>query len=86
MSFWSNHTPCLCKYTAIQDAALTFDLKVFDREYVLHLWYISPAVELFLAPVPLVHNRPLGATGQDQVGFVGDLQVLYVCVPVPRVE
>lgn len=76
----------MCTYTAIQAAALTLDPKVFDREDVLHVWYVSPAVKLFLVPVPLVHNRPLGAAGQDQVGLVGDLQIFYICVPVPRVE
>lgn len=76
---------CLCG-CAFQAAALTFDPKVFDGEDVLHLWYVGPAVKLFLAPVPLVHHRPLGAAGQDQVGFVGDLQVFYIRVPVPRVE
>lgn len=59
---------------------------MFDGEDVLHIWYVSPAVKLFLAPVPLIHNRPLGAAGQDQMGFVGDLQIFNVCVPVPRVE
>lgn len=78
--------PCMCTYAAIQATALTFDPKVFDGEDVLHLRYVSPAVKLFLAPVPLVDNRPLGAAGQDQVGFVGDLQIFYVRVPVPRVE
>lgn len=75
-----------CAYTAIQAAALTFDTEVFDREDVLHIWYVSPAVKLFQASVPLVHNRPLGAAGQDQVGFVGDLQIFYICIPEPRVE
>lgn len=71
---------------ACKNKPLTFDLKVFDGEDVLHLWYISPAVKLFLAPVPLVHNWPLGAAGQDQVGFAGDLQIFDICVPEPRVE
>lgn len=46
-------------YAAIQATALTFDPEVFDREDVLHLWYVGPAVKLFLAPVPLVDNGPL---------------------------
>lgn len=70
----------------VRSAVLTFDLKVFDGEDVLHLRYVSPAVKLLLAPVPLVHDRPLGAAGQDQVGFVGDLQIFHVCVAVPRVQ
>ncbi len=78
--------PCVCTYAAIQAAALTFDPEVFDGEDIFHLRYVSPAVKLFLAPVPLVDNGPLGAAGQDQVGFVGDLHVFYVRVPVPRVE
>lgn len=77
---------CVCPYTSIQATPLTFDTEVFDREDVLHVWYISPPVKLFQASVPLVHNRPLGAAGQNQVGFVGDFQIFYICVPVPRVE
>lgn len=69
-----------------QATALTFDAEVLDREDVLHIWDVSPAVKLLEASVPLVHNRPLGAAGQDQVGFVGDLKIFHVGVPVPRVE
>lgn len=76
----------MCTYTVTQAAALTFDPEVFDREDVLHVRYVSPAVKLFLAPVPLVDDRPLRAAGQDQVGFVGDLQILYICVPEPWME
>lgn len=70
----------------LKTAAFTFDPEVFDGEDVLHLWHVRPAVKLFLVPVPLVHNGPLGAAGQDQVGFVGDLQIFHVRVAVPRVE
>lgn len=66
--------------------SLTFDSKVFDREDVFHFWYVCPAVKLFLAPVPLVDNGPLGAAGQNQVRFVGNLQIFYICVPEPRVQ
>lgn len=41
---------------------LTLDSEVFDGEDVLHVRYVSPAVKLFLAPVPLIHDGPLGAT------------------------
>lgn len=84
--FFSQCKVNLCVCTARQPAAPTFDPEVFHREDVLHIWYVSPAVKLFLAPVPLIHNRPLWAAGQDQMGFVGDLQIFNVCVPVPRVE
>ena len=69
-----------------RSGALTFDPEVFDGKDVLHIWYVGPTVELLLAPVPLVDDRPLGTAGQDQVGFVGDLQILNVCVPEPWVE
>lgn len=61
-------------------------MKVFDREDVLHLWYVSPAFKLFVVSVPLVNDRPLRAAGQNQVGFVGDHQIFDVCIPVPVVE
>lgn len=76
----------VCKNTAIQAEALTIDLKVFDGKDVLHIWYVSATVELLLTPVPLIDYRPLGTAGQDQVWFVGDLQIFYVCVAIPRVE
>ena len=69
-----------------RSTTLTFDLEVFDGENVLHIRYVSPAFKQFLAPVPLIDDRPLGAARQDQVGFVSDLQMLYICVPEPRVE
>lgn len=76
----------MCVCAALQATALTFDPKVFGGEDVLHIWYIRPAVKLLLAPVPLIHNRPLGAAGQNQMGFVGDLQIFNICVPVPWME
>lgn len=80
------NTFCSHTHIAIQAAALTFDSKVLDGEDILHLRYVGPALKLFLAPVPLVDDRPLGAAGQDQVRLVGDLQIFHVCVPVPRME
>lgn len=53
---------------------------------ILHLWDVSASVKQLGAFVPLVDDRPLGAAGQDQVRFVGDLQIFYICVPVPWVE
>lgn len=53
---------------------------------VLHLWDICASVKLLGGLVPLVDDGPLGAAGQDQVRFGGDLQVLHIRVPVPRVE
>lgn len=61
-------------------------MKVFDREDVLHVWYVSPAFKLFLASVPLVDDGPLRAAGQNQVGFIGDHQIFNVRVPVPVME
>lgn len=59
---------------------------MFDRKDVFHIRYVSPAVKLLLAPVPLVHYGPLGAARQDQMWFMGNLQIFHICVPVPRVQ
>lgn len=53
---------------------------------VLHLWDVGAPFKQLGAFVPLVDDRPLGAAGQDQVRFGGDLHVLHIGVPVPRVE
>lgn len=61
-------------------------MKVLDRIDVLHLWNVSASFELLGTFVPLIDDRPLGTAGQDQVRFGGDLHVLHIGVPVPRVE
>lgn len=59
---------------------------MLDGVNVLHLRDVRASVKLLGGLVPLVDDGPLGAAGQDQVGFGGNLQVLHICVPVPRVE
>lgn len=68
------------------DVEVGFDLEMLHGVDVFHLWDVGASVKQLSALVPLVDDRPLGATGQDQVWFGGDLHVLHVGVPVPRVE
>lgn len=68
------------------DEEVRFDLEMLHSVDVLHLWDVGTSVKQLGAFVPLVDDRPLGAAGQDQVRFGGDLHVLHVSVPVPRVE
>ncbi len=68
------------------DEEVGFDLEMLHGVDVLHLWDVGASVKQLGALVPLVDDRPLGAAGQDQVRFGGDLHVLHVGVPVPRVE
>lgn len=68
------------------DEEVRFDLEMLDGVHVLHLRDVGAAVKQLGAFVPLVDDRPLGAAGQYQMGFGGDLHVLHVGVPVPRME
>lgn len=68
------------------DEKVRLDVKVLDGVDVLHLWNVSASFELLGAFVPLIDDRPLGTAGQDQVRFGGDLHVLDIGVPIPRVE
>lgn len=68
------------------DVEVRFDLEMLHGIDILHLRDVRASVKLLGAFVPLVDDRPLGAAGKDQVRFGGDLHVLNVCVPVPRVE
>lgn len=68
------------------DEEVGLDLEVLHSVDVFHLRDVGAPVEQLGAFVPLVDDRPLGAAGQDQVRFGGDLHVLHVGVPVPRVQ
>lgn len=68
------------------DEEVGFDLKMLHGVDVLHFRDVGASVKQLGAFVPLVDDRPLGAAGQDQVRFRGDLHVLHICVPVPWVE
>lgn len=68
------------------DEEVGFDLEVLHGVNVLHFRDVGAPVEQLGGFVPLVDDRPLGAAGQDQVRLGGDLHVLHIRVPVPRVE
>ena len=68
------------------DEEVCLVLKMLYSVDVLHLRDVCASVKQLGAFVPLVDDRPLGAAGQDQVGFGRDLHVLHIRVPVPRVE
>ncbi|KAG7216332.1 hypothetical protein INR49_021736 [Caranx melampygus] len=68
------------------DVEVRFDLEVLHSIDILHLWNVGASVKQLGAFVPLVDDRPLGTAGQDQMGFGGNLHVLHICVPVPRME
>jgi len=68
------------------DIKVRLDLEMLHGVNVLHLWDVGASVKLLGGFVPLVNDGPLGAAGQDQVRFRGDLQVFHISVAVPGVE
>lgn len=67
------------------DVQLTFHFEVLNGVNVLHVRNVCPALKHLGALTPLVYHRPLAAAGEDQVGFARDVQILHICVTVPRV-
>lgn len=62
------------------------DAKVLDGDHVLHVGDVALLHKLPAVAAPLVNDRHLRATGQDQVGLAVQVQELCVSVAEPLVQ
>lgn len=65
---------------------LVVDAEVLDGDHVLHVGDVALQDELLAAAAPLVDDRHLRATGQEEVGFAVQVQELCIGVAEPLVQ